>query len=68
MSNEHIWRTDKDLQQWVKDMFSHKPKRRQREILEYMRYVRDFYEADGITPRHEREARESPTKPVLKNF
>jgi hypothetical protein len=46
-------KTDKEIREWVKDQFGHLSKAQQREIRADMEYVRDFYEADGITPRRQ---------------
>jgi hypothetical protein len=43
-------RTDKEIREYVKDMFGHLPKAEQRKARADLEYVRDFYEADGITP------------------
>lgn len=48
------YRSNEEIREFVKIQFGHLPKAEQRKIREYLKYVRDFYEADGITPRHER--------------
>jgi hypothetical protein len=41
---------DKEIAAWVRAEFGHLPKSRQQRIRADREYVRDFYEADGITP------------------
>jgi hypothetical protein len=42
-------KTDKEIREYVKIQFGHLPKAEQRKARADLEYVRDFYEADGIT-------------------